>query len=270
MGYPCSVPRLNYFSNPNVFFNGAPMGVDYAQDPGNAADNARSMNNTAPYVAQFRTATSAVPPATPDGLTALAESWDRITLAWNDNATDETGYVVQRSVNGGTYADRATLALNSTEFADTGLTGSTKYSYRVRAYNGAGVSDYTGIASATTASPPPPPAAPTPAQVGPSSTATNTWWTDVANESGYEVVRETYDSRKGSWSATTLKTGTNVTSMKETLASGTYRYKTRSVGPSGTSSYVINQCSTCASDGTFSIASTTTTSTKGVGKGRKW
>jgi hypothetical protein len=72
MGYPCSnVPRVNYFSNPNVFYNGAPMGVAYESNPSVAADNARSMNNTAAVVAAFRTP-PASPPAAPTELTATA------------------------------------------------------------------------------------------------------------------------------------------------------------------------------------------------------
>ena len=47
---PCTqgCTRRPYFSNPNVMFNGVPTGVE------NARDNARSINNTADWVAAYR------------------------------------------------------------------------------------------------------------------------------------------------------------------------------------------------------------------------
>lgn len=71
MGYPCAgVPRVNYFSNPDVLYNGAPMGVDYEASPATSADNARSMNNTAATIAAFRSPPAPTPPAAPTELTA--------------------------------------------------------------------------------------------------------------------------------------------------------------------------------------------------------
>lgn len=47
---PCTsgCSRVAYFSNPNVIFNGVPTGID------NARDNARSINNTADPIANYR------------------------------------------------------------------------------------------------------------------------------------------------------------------------------------------------------------------------
>ena len=47
---PCTAgcTRVAYFSNPNVIFNGVPTGID------NARDNARSINNTADSIANYR------------------------------------------------------------------------------------------------------------------------------------------------------------------------------------------------------------------------
>lgn len=45
-------PRIPYFSNPDVMFGGQPTGI--ADGSPNSADNARSINNTAIYVANFR------------------------------------------------------------------------------------------------------------------------------------------------------------------------------------------------------------------------
>jgi len=269
MAYSCSgTPRVNYFSNPHVHFNGAPMGVDHNHDAHNAADNARSMHETAPYVAAFRGATNGTPPKDPSDLRANAEAWDRVTLTWNDNAADENGYVIQRSVNGGSYADRASLPANTTQYTDAGLSGDTAYSYRVRAYNSAGSSGYSNAASVRTPSAPPPPSEPSPAEVAPGS-PTQTRWAAVSNISSYDVVRETLNPRNGKWSATTLTVSANTTTLSESLASGTYRYRVRAVGPSGSSAYVIAHCDTCGSDGSFTLATASSTTTKTKGGGPK-
>ncbi len=96
------------------------------------------------------------PPATPSNLSAIAVSSGQINLTWTDNATDETTYYIERSVGSSTtYSVIATLPANSTSYANTGLSASTQYNYRVRAYNASGTkttqwSGYSNIASATT------------------------------------------------------------------------------------------------------------------------
>jgi hypothetical protein len=269
MAYSCSgSPRLNYFANPNVYYNGAQMGVDYAVDPANAADTSRSMNETAPYVAAFRTAASGSPPTAPDNLATRADAWDRVTLTWNDNAGDESGYVVQRSESGSSFIDRASLPPSANQFSDTGLKGSTSYTYRVRAFNGAGSSAYSNTSSVKTPAPPPPPpppAEPAPALVYPATQDVLLTWTSSEGASAYEVLRETLNVRKGIWSGQTVTLGGDQTSLMETLAAGTYRYAVRAVNAAGASSAAVGHCDVCQSDGSFTLSTTTTTKTKGGG-----
>ncbi len=54
MAYDCpsGCPRINYWSNPEVFYNGQPTGVVFTSPV--SADNRRSLNNTAPFVCNFR------------------------------------------------------------------------------------------------------------------------------------------------------------------------------------------------------------------------
>lgn len=101
---------------------------------------------------RFISAPAPTPPAAPSGLTAQAVSSTAIDLAWTDNATDETGYVVERSPTGtGTWTVVAgSLPAATTTFRDTGLTASTQYFYRVTATNAAGSSPYSNTTSATT------------------------------------------------------------------------------------------------------------------------
>jgi hypothetical protein len=91
-------------------------------------------------------------PAAPSHLTATAASSSQVNLAWTDHATNETGFKIERCTGAGctTFAQIATTGAGVTSYANTGLAASTTYTYRVRAYNGAGNSGYAGAASATT------------------------------------------------------------------------------------------------------------------------
>jgi hypothetical protein len=90
------------------------------------------------------------PPATPTGLQASPVSSTQIRLGWTDNASDETGYVVE--VRGtGDYQPLNPLPAGSQGTDVTGLQPGTTYSFRVAAINQNGSSDYSNEASATTA-----------------------------------------------------------------------------------------------------------------------
>jgi subtilisin family serine protease len=95
----------------------------------------------------------------PSGLSANAQSSTQILLTWNDNATGEDGYKIERKAPGGDFAEIAGTGPNVTTFIDGGLSPSTAYTYRVRAFNTIPVySAYSNEASATTFSgltPPP-------------------------------------------------------------------------------------------------------------------
>ncbi|HEY3324108.1 MAG TPA: lamin tail domain-containing protein [Planctomycetota bacterium] len=91
------------------------------------------------------------PPATPTGLTAAVLGWTRVHLTWNDVATDETGYAVERSADGtGTWQELVRLPADSKSYTDGSATPATKRYYRVRAFHAYGNSGYSNIASATT------------------------------------------------------------------------------------------------------------------------
>ncbi|MGA1371538.1 MAG: M12 family metallo-peptidase [Pseudomonadales bacterium] len=97
-----------------------------------------------------------------------------------------------------------------------------------------------------------PPAPPSPASVVPAA-VTAVQWTNVADEAGYDVIRETWNSRKRVWSASTTRVAANTTSLSVGLASGTYRFKIRAFNSAGTSNNAIAGCATCGSDGSFSV-----------------
>src|SRR5688572_27721020 len=90
------------------------------------------------------------PSAAPTNLTASAVSSTQINLSWTDTASNESGFRIERSPDGTTFGEIATVAADVTAYTDAALTAATQYWYRIRAYNTTGASSYTGPTSATT------------------------------------------------------------------------------------------------------------------------
>lgn len=103
---------------------------------------------TVRYPRDFVPAPVATIPAAPSGLTATAGK-QKLTLQWADNSNNETGFRVERAINGGAFAEIAVTAANVRTFTDPGLNKRNSYSYRVRATNGSGSSSYSNVATAT-------------------------------------------------------------------------------------------------------------------------
>jgi hypothetical protein len=247
MAYSCAgANRVARFSNPGSFYNGYATGIAYESDPANSADNARSMNNTAGTVAAFRAAgspTMPVAPTTPtapSAATATATAYNSVTVRWSDNSANETGFKLERSGNGVDYAEIATLGAGATSMVDNGVIASSNYYYRVRAYNSAGNSAYSNVATVTT------PVASAPVPAAPSSvaarndgdgSATVTWADASTTETGFEVRREKWDSKRSVWAGLTT-VGTvpaGYTSLDDMCGNGTYRYSVRAVNAAGAS-----------------------------------
>lgn len=238
MSYACgAVPRINYFSNPDLVYLGSALGVDPVVDPVNAAHNARNLNETAAVVAAFRTSTGAnvaLIPAAPTGLAAAASS-GQAKLSWADNATNESGYSVERSPNGTTWTVIASLPGDSIAYADATVAAGTSYSYRVRASNAAGASPYSNVATLTM--PALPPSAPTGlALTVNSSSQISLKWTDTATtETSYSVER----SADGVTYTVAATLGANSVSFAATgLSSATkYFFRVRCGNAGGFSAY---------------------------------
>jgi hypothetical protein len=75
------------------------------------------------------------PPANPAGLVASAISQTQVNLSWNDVA-GESGYKIERSLDGINFTQIGTALANVTSYSDTtGLVAGTQYSYRLTAGN---------------------------------------------------------------------------------------------------------------------------------------
>lgn len=95
-------------------------------------------------------------PAAPSGLSASAVSSNQVNLSWEDNSLGESGFKVERKTDsGGTYTQIAAVDTDVLSYSNNGLTASTTYHYRVRAYNSGGNSTYSNEENATTAALPP-------------------------------------------------------------------------------------------------------------------
>ena len=94
-------------------------------------------------------ATPLLTPPAPSNLHASAVGCLNIELSWRDNSTNENGFKVERSVDGSNFNQIDIVGRNVTTYLDHLGTSGLRY-YRVRAYNGAGNSYYSNIASANT------------------------------------------------------------------------------------------------------------------------
>lgn len=143
--------------------------------------------------APMPSATKVAPPIAPSELTAVAVSPFEVDLSWHRNSTDETGFVLERSLDPSfaTINRSVTLAAGSTQFVDTTVAKTTTYYYRVYAFN-AGGNSFAASASVTTPDiPPTPPAAPSGLEAwGVSNTEIDLQWTNNAtNQTSLEIDR---------------------------------------------------------------------------------
>ena len=179
-------------------------------------------------------------PTAPGTLLLTVVSSNRIDLTW-PAATDNvgvTGYRVERCAGAGCTTFAQIAAPTAASFSDTGLTGSTSYSYRVRATDAAtNLGPYSATASATTQAPPDtqaPTAPGTPVPTVVSSSQINLTWpvaTDNVGVIGYLVER-----CPGAVCTTFAQVGTPTTaSFNDTGLTGstTYRYRVRATDAAG-------------------------------------
>lgn len=176
-------------------------------------------------------------PAAPSNLRATAVGSSIISLSWNDNSNNETGFKIYRSTEAILgFEQIATTSANTTISMNTGLNSDTKYYYRVKAYNSAGNSNYSNTANATTLAVLP--AAPSHlTATAASTTQINLAWRDNSNnETGFKIERST---SAGSGFAPIATTAADATSYSSTglAADTTYYYRVRATNSAGNSTY---------------------------------
>lgn len=183
-------------------------------------------------------------PPTPSGLTATTTGTD-VSLAWQDNASNETGFEVLRarwSINSSSWTGWhiAPLAANTTAYTELDVpTG--QYAYLVRAVNANGASPWvTAIVwrSPSTS----PPATPTGIGARSAGSAVEVTWTDQsADEFGFQLERARWNPGVQLWTEWTDWTlGSDVTHYTDTPSlDGRYAYLVRAYNPNGASTWAI-------------------------------
>lgn len=67
------------------------------------------------------------PVLAPEKVTAICISKDTIELVWISNSSTQTGFMIERSLDGKRFKQLASLPADQTKYADSGLTPGTYY-----------------------------------------------------------------------------------------------------------------------------------------------
>lgn len=98
-------------------------------------------------------------PASPSNLHATAGWENAIDISWTDNSSDETGFAIERRLEGGSWVQINQVNAGVTSYHDQGYNGAglalnTLYYYRVKAFNAKGSSGFTDELESGTLAPP--------------------------------------------------------------------------------------------------------------------
>ena len=206
------------------------------------ADNEETLTSGA--TAAVAGAQPTEPPDKPTGLEATA-THDSVTLTWDDPGDDTiTGYVILRRIPGvdpqGHFdvlvADTGTAAAT---YTDDTVSAETRYTYRIKAINGAGTSERSRWSHIDT------PAAPVPDKpTGLEATESDgqvvLTWDDPGDDSitGYVILRRVRENDTGGdFSVLVADTGSAATTYTDNTvaANTTYTYRIKAINEHGTS-----------------------------------
>ncbi|MGD0017320.1 MAG: putative Ig domain-containing protein, partial [Verrucomicrobiia bacterium] len=189
----------------------------------------------------------------PSVLTATISSGSRVALTWTDNSNNENSFMVERSINGGAFAQIGTVTRTAAQstatggtvtYTSTGLTAGNTYAYRVRAFTttGSTYSAYSNTATVQFTAPSVPTGV---TAIAATATATRDQvtlsWTAPAsgNQTGYTIQRSA--NGVSGWSGAGTVGATATTHVQTGLARGrTFYYRIRATNSIGNSAWVIS------------------------------
>jgi hypothetical protein len=183
-------------------------------------------------------------PAAPTELTATLLGNGHVLLEWIDNATNEASFDVERKPAGSNFSNLASPAADSTSWEDVGAVGPAQFTYRVRASNAGGKSDWTNEASIDV---PEQPSAPTaPSNLHSIAAGTNSVaiaWTDNSDdENGFELQRK---NAAGNFQHVTTTAADAIQHLQSgLLPDTTYTYRVRAVNGNGSSAFAEGTAAT--------------------------
>ncbi len=204
--------------------------------------------NTAGYGGQFPSVTASSlstdvglnAPAAPSELTATLQSGPQVSLSWRDNATNEANFVLERSIDNGSFTVLASpAARNNTgtvSYVDSGVTQGHSYAYRVSTVNVAGTGGPTDPVSVLVDLPPVPQSVQgTAAAQGKNERITVTW-ADVSGETAYDVQWSADSAFTTVAGSATTGAGTT-TYTTGNLSTQVWYVRVRAVNPVGASDW---------------------------------
>ncbi|MGM0581791.1 MAG: reprolysin-like metallopeptidase [Bacteroidota bacterium] len=173
-------------------------------------------------------------PAAPTTITAANNPDGSVLIQWTDNADDESGYIIERSVdNNSNFELLSELGMDSFSYTDDSVEEETIYFYRVKAFNENGESEYSPEAQVETLIKIP--SAPTNLEitVENDSIAQLTWTDNASNETSYIVQRAS-----GSRSFNQIsELAADSQTFEDTLSNGTYKYRIAAKNSRGISEF---------------------------------
>lgn len=170
----------------------------------------------------------------PTGLVGELQAGPQISITWVDNANTETGYVVERSVDGEDFVALliSPLAADTTGYIDTEIVPGSSYTYRVAAAYTVGQSGWMVSNLIEVVLPDAPTSLTATLGVDPLVTLA---WPDVSNETGYLIER---DINGGGFGSLDTLIADSVTYPDTPVDPGTYTYRIAAVNNAGPSAWV--------------------------------
>lgn len=164
-------------------------------------------------------------PNAPSGCSVARNSDTKSTVSWAKPSTTTTkpvsAVLVERSVDGGSWSQIASVGGSTTSYADTGTSADHSYRYRVRSQNSAGTSGYSTSGTVYNT-----PAAPK--KVTASRLAATTVKVSIENAARTATSLELQRSKdKSAWTIVATIDGSPVTEITDEPGGGTFYYRAR-------------------------------------------
>lgn len=168
-------------------------------------------------------------------VTATRNSNTSVTLSWTEASGVKESVRIERSIDGSSFAEIATVSGSATSYTDNTTAADHTYTYRIRYYNQNAYGGYSSTSSVTMA-----PSAPTKITVArATSTNVNVTLTNPSSVATSIQWQVTYDGGS-TWSSSTSVSGSPVTSFTASTNGGTVKIRVRNVNATGSSAWIVS------------------------------
>lgn len=240
--------NVTTFTDPNPFTTGTWYYRMFATNTvGSSVPGYPTMSVDSGLSNQVNVAASTVPaPNAPTNAVATLLANGQIRLTFRDNSTNETGFVIERSVNGGAFAvvlnRGASAGTGTVTFNDTTVVAGSSYQYRVAAVGTGGTSAYAVSNTVMTRPPAPNFTSLTMVTLNPTTYRLTVTWTDVPNETSFTIQGSTSNTfPTGAATSSIVNIPANTTTwtidVPNLAGSLTYYLRVAGVNASGTGAW---------------------------------